>query len=247
VGVLNAKAPFDALDLEELDALLLARADACVSLREVYAGNRYFRVIQMRHDVDDNPGALEAARKIAGWEAERGYRSTYYLLHTARYWGTKQWSDAVLEMARAGHEVGIHADALGWCVEHGGDPNALMRRAIADLRELGVPVTSVAGHGNKMCPEYGFANDEQFVECRRPRMGDPDRVIRGPHDVRIDPRPLREYGLSFEAVRLGRAYQLSDSGGQWAVDPFEVVAARFPDRLGQLHFLWHPDWWVRAL
>lgn len=239
------RSPFKQDDLAELDERLLSRADACIALREVWSGNRGFRTIQMRHDVDDNPGAFDAALAIAKWEAERGYRSTYYLLHTARYFGATGFDAAIREIASMGHEVGIHADALGWCVEHGGDPVKVLEAAIDRLRATGVPVRSVVGHGNAVCPKFGFANDEQFTECARKGMGEPDRMIAG--RVRIEPLPLSHYGLDFEAVRLGRLFQLSDSGGEWAVTPFEETCARFPDRGGQLHFLWHPDWWTQAV
>lgn len=240
-------APFQPEDLAELDERLLSRADAVVSLREVYAGNRNTDVIQMRHDVDNNDRAFDCALALAEWEAERGYRSTYYLLHTAvKYWGRPHFDAEVRFLAECGHEVGIHADALGWCLQNGGDPHEVLLEALRELRATGVPVRSVVGHGNRLCGRYTFANDEQFIECARTQYGPPRRVVDGPNgnQMRLVPHSLAEYGLDFEAVRLGRAWQLSDSGGVWYA--WDETMARFPDPDGQLHFLMHPDWWPEA-
>lgn len=222
--------PFGPDDLQELDERLLARADAVVALREVYAGNRGFRVIQMRHDVDNAKGAFDTALRMAEWEAERGYRSTYYLLHTASYWMRPHFDEEVRTLALMGHEVGIHVDAILKAEELGVAPANLLMDALTELRDCGVAVRSAAGHGNRSLE--GLANDQVFDECRGGSKYS---------------KPLADYGLDFEAVQLGRGWQLSDSSGKWPIMPFDVGARRFPDPSGQLHLLIHPDWWGQAL
>jgi hypothetical protein len=105
----------------------------------------------------------------------------------------------------------------------------------------------VAAHGDHACYDGNgrarFVNDEMFVECARPEMGDPDRAVAG---VQIRPRPLADYGLEYDAYRVGnRALYLSDSGGAWS-EPFDEMCDRFPSPFGQLHVLLHNCWWVDA-
>ncbi|MEI4884100.1 hypothetical protein, partial [Klebsiella pneumoniae] len=73
----------------------------------------------VRHDVDaDIFDALEQARI----EAELGIATTYYILHTAPYYGN--WNGTAFERHEAtaeiyckiqelGHEVALHTDGLG--------------------------------------------------------------------------------------------------------------------------------------
>jgi hypothetical protein len=251
--------PFQPDDLEDLDVRLLSKAHAVVSMREVYAGNRHPDVIAVRHDVDDNPGSLKAAVSLAQWEAERGYRSTYYLLHDTSYWAdTDRFRESVVTIGLAGHEVGIHVNGLAVALRTGRDAHAVLEAALAELRGYGVTVTGAVGHGDPLCPQLGFANDEQFTECARPKEGPPDRMLNGKHSVRISPRPLADFGLTYESVRLGRGHYNTDSGGKW-YEPFDDTVAWWDtfhslggaqlaanQGSGQLHLLVHPDWWTEA-
>lgn len=236
-------------------------AHAVVSMREVFAGNRDPRVIGVRHDVDNHPKALDTAVELARWEAENGWRSTYFLLHTARYWTGGRWRQAAEAMSLLGHEIGLHVDAIAQSLEVGGDPHEIVAEALQELRDAGHVITGVVGHGNRpVCPEAGFANDEQFTECVRPEMGEPDRVLtyKG-RTLKLEPRPLADFGLEYESIglrqyeakdgtmktRAGQVYN-TDSGREWYY-PFEQTVAEFEAITdGQLHLLIHPDHWHEA-
>lgn len=256
-------APFRADDLGELDERFLARAAKVVAMEDVVAGERAPNVIGLRHDCDAGH-SLATAVKIAGWEAERGYRSTYYMLHTSPYWNYTWFPQALDEIAGHGHEIGIHTDALAEALKTGRDPGLILDEALATLRGFGFPVRGVAGHGNPMCNrdrapgEITFANDEQFAECRREKEGPADRVItRGGIRLQLAPRPLADFGLEYEALWSAYPFpwRISDSGGKWLNPGFDETAELFGEQLDvtelpaatesprQLHFLWHPDWW----
>lgn len=242
------RAPFQPDDLCDLDELLFARADAVVAMREIHDGEGSFGVVGLRHDIDDH--GFEAALQIARWEAERGYRATYFVLHTAPYWTDRRLRGSLEEIASLGHEIGIHANAVAEALRIGGDPAVILAAAVDTLRVWGFDVRGVAAHGDPGCYDdtgrLRFVNDEMFTECARPEMGDPDRIIRGQAVmVRLQPRPLAEFGLEYDTYRLPRALYLSDSGGRWSV-PFDEMCDRFPTPDGQLHVLWHPDWWAEA-
>lgn len=250
---MNERAPFTPEDLAELDERILRPAKAVIQVREAFTGNHDPRAVVLRHDVDDNEGAFDCALRLARWEAARGYRSTYYLLHTARYWDRPGFAADVRELAALGHEVGIHADAIGAVVRRGwGDAHAILAGAIAELRASGVAVNGVAAHGAQECRNedgsLAFVNDELFAECPRPGVGEPTRVVRGIY--RLDPRPLASHGLSYAAERASwKTWRMSDSGGTWTLRPFaeSALMAAQAGGYGQLHFLMHPDWWTQAV
>jgi hypothetical protein len=247
--------PFTRADLEELDQRFLAHASAVVALQEVHAGNRSSAVIGYRHDMDADH-SLATGVLMAEWEAERGYRSTYFVLHTSPYWNTYEFRDCLERIAVFGHEIGIHTDALAEALLTGGDPDSILMEAIEELRGYGFPVRGVAGHGNPLCNraraegEIMFTNDEQFVECARPKLGPPSRTVtRGTNSLRLRPRPLADFGLEYEALILGdpRPFRFSDSAGQWLKPGFDETALKFSaERERQLHMLIHPDWWANA-
>lgn len=251
---MRPNAPFDRADLEDLDERMLSRASAVIAMQEVHAGNHLPDTIGLRHDIDAGH-ALATAVRIAEWEAERGYRSTYYVLHTSPYWLAPGFRESLERIAVLGHEIGIHTNALAEALRGGGDPDCILMEAIDTLRGFGFTVRGVAGHGDPFCnrdrgPGEGtFANDEQFVECARPQEGLPDRwITRGRVKIRLSPKPLSFFGLDYEALTLGlpSPFRISDSGGKWLTPGFDETVDKFPGHGRQLHFLWHPDWWAHA-
>jgi hypothetical protein len=240
---MRPQAPFKPDDLAELDERLLNNAIAVVPMSAVHGGQVWNRVIAMRHDVDN---VIEPAVAFAAWEAERGYRSTYYVLHTAPYWRDKRLLRESLEMiVEQGHDLGIHNNSLSVAVATGMDPRQVLASAVGELRDYGFDINSTVAHGDALC--YGadgkvrFVNDEMFDGCARSALGEPDRTVGG---VTLNPVPLSMFGLEFDANWLPRDRYLSDSGGRWSA-PFEETAASFPYE-GQLHMLIHADWWGEA-
>ncbi len=237
-------APFLAADLTDLDLALFSRADEVVAMREIYAGERDPVVIGLRHDMDN---VFEPSLELAHWEAERGYRATYFVLHDSRYWNEPQLRPGLEEISSLGHEIGIHVNALAVALETGYSPSAILYDALERLRTWGHVVTGAVAHGDGLCHSVGFVNDEMFSECARPEMGQPDRLLAyGGVRLQLDPRPLADFGLEYDAYRAGpRTLYLSDSGGRWS-EPFAELCERFPSPFGQLHVLMHGCWWLEA-
>jgi hypothetical protein len=265
------RAPFDRHDLEDLDALFMSKAERVVPLRDVVTmHDRAPNVIGMRHDCDSTESLLTATR-MAAWEQERGYRSSYFILHGSGYWDAPGFVEYLDEIASYGHEIGIHVNALADAFRTGRDPDEILEEALALLRGLGHEIVGAAGHGDRLC-SYGagdgeawFANDEQFLECRRGQVGDTiidggvREISRGKITLKLSPRPLADFGLKYEALfcALPFNFRFSDSGGKWNPDVQrtaslvdDYVKTRTPpataDDPKQLHMLIHPDWWDRA-
>ncbi len=239
---MNTTSPFLASDLEELDARLYQLADRVVPMRDIYKGDTNPRVIGVRHDVDDNQGSFDTALRMAEWEFEHGYSSTYFLLHDSHYWNEDMLCRAP-QFEELGHEVGIHVNAIAEALRQRRDPHEILTEALEELRSA-VRVVGCVAHGDRLCHTAGFVNDELFLESRRPSYGAADRmVVEGRVGVHIVPVSRAWYELEYDANWLVRGDYLSDSGGEWS-QPFEGVVASFGD--GQLHVLQHPDWWAHA-
>lgn len=247
---MRPEAPFRADDLAELDSALLSQADRVVPMYDVARGDTGPRVVGLRHDVDDNLGSFETALRLAEWEFERGYSSTYFLLHGSHYWN-EEWLGAVPQFEDLGHEVGIHVNAIAQAVRQRRDPHAILAEALAELRATGVRVVGCVAHGDDACyrkvdgvKKAVFVNDEMFTESQRPQFGAPDRLIEHEGVIcPLVPMPRSNYGLEYDANWLSRGDYLSDSGGRWS-QPFSEVVERFG--AGQLHLLVHSDWWSEA-
>jgi hypothetical protein len=213
-------------------------------MREVAAGARHPGIVGMRHDVDNK---IEPAVAFAAWEADRGYRSTYYILHTAPYWSGQGAAEVVAGADRRVRPRDRPPQQRARRRRREPPrPARILEDAVDELRGYGYDVRSTVAHGDSLC--YGedgqvrFVNDELFVECARPQLGAPDRDVAG---VKIQPIPLAALGFDFDANWVGRGKYLSDSGGCWSNPGFDDTAAGFPFD-GQLHMLVHPCWWSEA-
>lgn len=234
---MNAHEPFQPSDLAELGDFY-DRALRIVAMADIADGDHAPEAIGVRHDVDN---VIEPAVQMAEWEAARGYRSTYFILHTAPYWADKELLRRSLDtIASCGHEIGFHINAITAAIETGRDPVEIAREAVGELRGYGYEVRGVVAHGDSACYAHRFVNDELFVESARPEWGDPDRVVGG---VQLKPIPRYLLGFDYDPNWLSRGDYLSDSGGSWS-QPFDEVAGRWPN--GQLHMLVHADWWGQA-
>ena len=210
----------------------------------MFKGDDGAGVIGLRHDVDDNPLSFETALAFAEWEFERGYSSTYFLLHGAHYW--PEALEDVPRFVDLGHEVGIHVNALAIALVDDDDPHRILFDALEELRATGVPVRGCVAHGDALCHASRFVNDEMFLESRRADYGAPDRFLRnGDVVLAIEPVSRSLYGIEYDANWLSRDDYLSDSGGDWS-QPFDDVATRFAAGEIHLQVLAHPDWWADA-
>ncbi len=132
-------------------------------------------------------------------------------------------------------------NAITEAIRTGRDPLEIVEEAVSELRGYGHPVRGVVAHGDPVCYEHNFVNDEVFTESARSSYGAPDRQV-GP--LLLAPVSRKTFGFDYDPNWLSRGDYLSDSGGRWS-QPFETVSGAFPSR-GQLHLLIHPDWWRLA-
>lgn len=249
------KRAFGPADLDALHALL-ATADAVVPVREAFERRASLpdRLIALRHDMDHD---VESSVRFAEWEAQRGFRSTYEVLHTDWYYrrGTRGGPSrfvlrALDRIAGLGHEIALHNNAISAALLQDRDPLEILEEELAHLRKHGFEIVGSVAHGDRLCRELGFNNSELFVECPDPEGRDPRREI-----VRVDPLtgrrtavrlapvPMARFGLTHEAMVFGNVRYLSDTGGRWH-RPFAETAAAYEREGGFLQVLAHPVWWA---
>lgn len=139
------------------------------------------QVVGLRHDIDADPlTALRCARHLA----RNGMPGSFYLLHSAPYYGDfhgdvfvrnpeiPRW---IRSMVVAGCEIGIHNDVMGVEQHYGVDGAASITAELTWLRALGADIRGTVAH-NSM-PLYGAENYEVFA----------NRVLMSA-DAPIDPR-----------------------------------------------------------
>jgi hypothetical protein len=245
---------FGASDLEALERFVRT-ASAVVTTRELATMPRDSRahVLAIRHDMDHE---LENSVRFAEWEAARGIRASYFVLHTDWYWGDQpdRPSGFMLRglerIARLGHEIGVHNNAIAAALTRGGDPAEILQTAITALRREGFDVAGSVAHGDRVCHIAGFINSELFMECPDPESGPPDRTIvyidpdtGASSEVVLQPVPMATFGLEYEAGYVGRIPYLSDTGGHWNGPP-ENIARVFAEGPQPVQILAHPVWWT---
>ena len=145
-------APFRSADLAALEERLFCAAERIVPMREIAGGDTAPGAIGLRHDCDN---VIEPAVAFAEWEHQRGYRSTYFILHSAPYWQDKSLlRESVERIEACGHEIGLHNDAIAQAIGTHRYPIDILEDALDELngytRE---PVVGTVAHGNALC--YG--------------------------------------------------------------------------------------------
>ena len=151
-------------DLKFVTAYELSRADK----------NNKTSYCQIRHDVDAD---IVACLPMAKIEAELGIKSTYFLLHSASYFGewkidqnngeatffrNEELAQYYLQLQELGHEVAIHTDPLHLYQNLNIDGARALVADIEWLRSIGLKIRGTAPHNNPS--EYGAANSAIFKQ-----------------------------------------------------------------------------------
>lgn len=205
--------------------------------------------IVIRHDVDSD---LTAAMDQAEIEAALGIRSTYYILHTASYYGEfrngvfhrhEHIAPVLRFIASLGHEIGLHIDPLWIHQEHGIDGAEAVRVELDWLRSLGLEITGTAGHNGRRA--YGAMSSEIF---RGRGMDHPllegtektaHRVVHHGKAAPLQVLDAAEIGVEYDVddVRLAGQPHVEAwilQARQWQWRPFESLEKLWSDTSGEV-------------
>lgn len=161
----------------------------------------------IRHDVDVD---VRAALSQAELEQRHGVRSSWYVLHTAPYYGTFDngvfhRNECMIHVYRRlqdlGHEVALHTDPLLVYQVHGMDGAEAVREEIAWLRGAGLDVVGTVAHNSASV--YGAENYEIFKgrakrRRRRAAAGGPMEVVKDGRWAPLEVLDEAELGLAYE-------------------------------------------------
>lgn len=221
-------------------------------------------LVALRHDVDYS---IDIALDMATIEHDLGKRSTYYVLHSAPYWGDPLLVDKCRKIQDLGHEIGLHTNIIAeWTDGRIEDIESRLLQLLDMLRNGGVTITGMAAHGDRLCYDLGFINYWCFAELRPDdpashEDGMTAEGLRDPHGLRSIAYPkdhtlrradgaefslwsisMKSLGLEYDAMHIDYGRYFTDSGGAWSrsTDPIEADLST-----GRHQVLVHPIHWSR--
>lgn len=222
-------------------------------------------VFSLRHDIDAD---LESASSLARLEHDHGLRATYFVLHTAPYYGITRRGftrrqpavrDALLEIQdRYGHEVGFHNDLVTLHCIYGVDALAYARDELAWLRDGGLDIVGTAAHGSDFAAQLGYDNRYLFSDVFE-KLGAPlpeapnhERIIishgTSHREIEIPKTTLAELGFAYEAYHLDHNIAYADcyfiDGRRWHPRQLDLDNLQQTDRV---ILLTHPVHWGAGL
>ena len=120
-------------------------------------------IISLRYDMDED---IKAAVKFAYREHKYGIRSSYFVLHTADYYGRRDGTsfirneDVVLYLKKIqdyyGHEIGFHNDLITLQIVYGISSRKYLENELFYLRNNGINIYGTTYHGSKYCYIYKY-------------------------------------------------------------------------------------------
>ncbi len=199
-------------------------------------------LVGLRHDSDSHP--LKALQ-MAEMEKAADIRSTYFLLHSARYYGTVRdgfmirngaIDDLAIQLHEMDFEIGIHRDLFNMMWNHHFEPRAFMKEEVAYYRSLGVPVIGTAAHGDRTT--IGRKLNERWIFSEFGKTG---TFFLNGTGYPYGEHATRDFGVEYEAYLLKYNTYLSDTAGKPVEEIIETLASLPPG--ARCIILIHPEHW----
>jgi len=178
-------------------------------------------IIGLRHDVDLD---LNIASQLSTVENNIGFRSSYYILHTAPYYladknNMAAHNDSIIPTLKTmqnefHHEIGWHNDLITLQLVYKIDPIAYFHKELNWLRGNGLKIYGTASHGSNYCYTYKYLNYYFFEECKNPKVGqfvNNDTVWVDKELIKLKHAHLKDFQLDYEAYFLNNNKYLSDA------------------------------------
>lgn len=214
-------------------------------------------VIGLRHDVDID---LNVAYKFSQIESNLGFRSTYFILHTAPYYlvnpnnfgvHTDEIIPILKSMQNERHfEIGWHNDLVTLQVMYNINPVIFLHSELNWLRTNGINIYGTAAHGSTYCKTYHYMNFYFFEECTYPIVPNRENNITVPKDGKVFTLikgKLSDFDLKYEAYFLNNNKAFSDAtitnGIRWNIDMLDLGQLQPGDRA---IILLHPIHWHKG-
>ena len=214
-------------------------------------------VVGLRHDVDID---LNLALQFSETESKLGFRSTYFILHTAPYYlasnnNMSVHSESIIpilkKMQNERHfEIGWHNDLVTLQAVYNINPVTFLHNELAWLRGNGINIYGSASHGSNYCYVYKYLNYYFFEECTYPVVGQFINNLALPIDgimVPMKKGKFSDFNLEYEAYFINNNKYYSDAtitnGVRWNIGMLNIDQLHAGDRV---IILLHPVHWHQA-
>jgi hypothetical protein len=214
-------------------------------------------VIGLRHDVDVD---LNVAYQFSQVETNLGFRSTYFILHSAPYYlenpnnmevHTNKIIPILKSMQNDKHfEIGWHNDLVTLQVVYNINSVTFLHNELNWLRSNGIKIYGSASHGSTYCKTYHYLNYYFFEECTFPIVTTYVNNVTIPKDgksITMLKGKLADFNLQYEAYFLNNNKAFSDAtitnGIRWNIGMLDLSLLQPGDRAV---ILLHPTHWHRA-
>src|ERR1035437_4665255 len=215
-------------------------------------------IIGLRHDIDVD---LNVAYEFSEIESKLGFRSTYFVLHSASYYLSNPNNMAVHNdkiipilktMQNVRHfEIGWHNDLVTLQVVYNINPVTFLHNELNWLRSNGINIVGTASHGSNYCKVYHYLNYYFFDECTFPIVPNYNNNINvtvGVKNIALIKGKLSDFGLQYEAYFMNNNKAFSDatmtSGTRWNIGMLDLDQLQAGDRV---IILLHPIHWHKGL
>jgi hypothetical protein len=214
-------------------------------------------IIGLRHDVDVD---LNVAYQFSQVETNLGFRSTYFILHSAPYYlenpnnmevHTNKIIPILKSMQNDKHfEIGWHNDLVTLQVVYNINSVTFLHNELNWLRSNGIKIYGTASHGSTYCKTYHYLNYYFFEECTFPIVTTYVNNVTIPKDgksITMLKGKLADFNLQYEAYFLNNNKAFSDAtitnGIRWNIGMLDLSLLQPGDRAV---ILLHPTHWHRA-
>lgn len=207
-------------------------------------------VISLRHDMDDN---INAAVKFAYREHKYGIHASYYVLHTAKYYGQKIGSEFIRNdnvifylkkiQDTFSQEIGIHNDLVTLQIVYEIPPKEYLRNELIYLRGNGINIWGTTYHGSPYTYTYKYSNSSFWEEYPLDTVNS-EFIKKGNKTIQIERDSLENYNFTYEGGLLETDYFFTDSntinGERWNMNMVNLDTIK-PGK--KVIILIHPQHW----
>ena len=185
-------------------------------------------IVSIRHDIDDN---INSAIKFAYFEKKYGIKSTYFILHTARYYGEtvidsfKRNNNIIYYIKKIqdafGHEIGWHNDLVTLQIVYNLDSRKFLKDELEWLRGNNINIVGTASHGSGYCYTYHYVNIFFWKEHKEVggQFYNFEFVPKDGKNIYIEKDSLKNYNFEYETNLMKTDYFFADvqnkNGKRW--------------------------------
>ena len=207
-------------------------------------------VLSLRYDIDDN---INASVKFAYREHKYGIKSSYFVLHTAKYYGEiigpyfKRNDNVIYYLKKIqdsfGHEIGFHNDLVTLQIMYGIDSKEYLKNELAFLRGNNIHIFGTTYHGSPYCYIYKYFNAYFWKEY--PDGGwNYEYVTKDYKTIKIEKDSLKNYNFEYEGGLLNQDYFFTDAnfqdGKRWNMRMINLDTIK-PGK--KVIIMLHPEHW----